>query len=69
MFERAVPCDDPRCRKIASWWVDGNFGRYGRLIIASCDLHLDATRKQMRKTMVWGSFPLETAVEELRLFR
>lgn len=63
-----VPCDEPKCRKIASQLVGGNFGRYGHLILASCDLHLPDMRKQMRKTMVWGSFPLDIGVEAVKSF-
>lgn len=63
-----LPCDFPTCRKIASQLVGGNFGRYGRLVLASCDSHLPDARKQMRKTMVWGSFPLDIFLEEVKSF-
>jgi hypothetical protein len=63
-----VACDNKKCRKIASHFVGGNFGEFGKLMIASCDLHVDDSRKLMRKTMVWGRFPLDISVEDVSLF-
>jgi hypothetical protein len=63
-----LPCDHPSCRKIAGRIIGGNFGRYGRLVLAACEAHEPDMRKQMRKTMVWGSFPLDIFVEEVKSF-
>jgi hypothetical protein len=67
-WDTPAVCDDPKCRKIGNLCIFGNFGRYGRLLLVSCEAHETSLRKQMRKTMVWGSFPLDISVDRITSF-